>query len=322
MTIKNRSDILLLFDAKDCNPNGDPLTADNVPRIDSYTQQGLVTGGRIKRYIRDQMFDDGETILVRKPGQYEGDDVMTIDELYDEIVEEAKEDGIDLEDEDDETVRRQFLNYVTDVRFFGNVLADARPDAVKGPVQFSIGRTLHRVSRNQDASKITAAVSTGDGSGGAIGSDERIHYGLFAVDADVNENVADNTDFGDEDVKYLDNVVWRAMSNQTHSHTKSGQMPAMYVRVEYITDDFQIGRLSDSVDINNYVDEEKIRNPSDYTIDLSGLSESLELHDHHIESVYYHADENVFDVSTEDGEVSVEEALSGDYEVHEIPVWE
>lgn len=322
MTINNRSDVLLLFDAKDCNPNGDPLTADNVPRIDSYTQQGLVTGTRIKRYLRDQMFDDGETILVRKPGQYDGTDVKTIDELYEEIVEEAKKDGVNLNEEDDDKVRRRFLNYVTDVRFFGNVLADARPDAVKGPVQFSIGRTLHRVTRNQDASKITAAVSTGDGSGGAIGSDERIHYGLFAVDADVNENVAQNTGFERNDLQYLDSLVWRAMSNQTHSHTKSGQTPVAYIRVEYNTDDFQIGRLSDRVDMNNYEDEERIRNPSDYEIEMGELRQSLNQNREHVESVHYYADEHVFDMAA-DGEVMpIEEIVDGQYTVQEIPVWE
>lgn len=329
MVLDNRSDVLLLFDAKDCNPNGDPLTADNLPRIDSYTQQGLVTPGRVKRYLRDQMFDDGEPILVRKPDQYSEaqeeheDDVLGISEMFDTIVEEAKEEGVEIDVEDDEVARKRFLNYVTDVRFFGNVLADARPDAVKGPLQFSVGRTLHEVSRNQDASKITSSASTDDkGKGGAMGSDERIHYGLFAVDGDLNENVAENTGFSEEDAQYLDSLTWRALSNQTHSHTKSGQTPAVYVRVEYSTDDFQIGRLSDRVGMEKDVEDQMLRTPSQYSIDLTEFAESLDNYEEHIEAVHYYADETVFTVTANDTEQPLENVLSGDYELNEISVWE
>mgnify|MGYP004463863399 CR=1 FL=1 len=38
--IKNRYDIIFLFDVKDGNPNGDP-DFDNMPRTDEETNQGL-----------------------------------------------------------------------------------------------------------------------------------------------------------------------------------------------------------------------------------------------------------------------------------------
>ena len=53
-TIKNRSEIIFLYDVKDNNPNGDPLN-ENKPRIDEETRENYVTDVRLKRTIRDYM---------------------------------------------------------------------------------------------------------------------------------------------------------------------------------------------------------------------------------------------------------------------------
>lgn len=47
-----RHDFVLLFDVKDGNPNGDP-DADNYPRTDRETGEGIVTDVAIKRKVRD-----------------------------------------------------------------------------------------------------------------------------------------------------------------------------------------------------------------------------------------------------------------------------
>lgn len=50
--IKNRYEIVFLFDVKDGNPNGDP-DFDNMPRADEETEQGLVSDVCIKRKVRN-----------------------------------------------------------------------------------------------------------------------------------------------------------------------------------------------------------------------------------------------------------------------------
>ena len=50
--IKNRYEIVFLFDVKDGNPNGDP-DFDNMPRTDEETEQGLVSDVCIKRKVRN-----------------------------------------------------------------------------------------------------------------------------------------------------------------------------------------------------------------------------------------------------------------------------
>ncbi|RLF41534.1 MAG: type I-B CRISPR-associated protein Cas7/Csh2 [Thermoplasmata archaeon] len=54
--IKNRSEILFLYDVTDANPNGDPME-ENRPRIDEETGVNIVTDVRLKRTIRDYLRD-------------------------------------------------------------------------------------------------------------------------------------------------------------------------------------------------------------------------------------------------------------------------
>ena len=57
--VSRRYDFVLLFDVLDGNPNGDP-DADNLPRLDPQTLQGLVTDGCLKRKIRNAVAVIGE----------------------------------------------------------------------------------------------------------------------------------------------------------------------------------------------------------------------------------------------------------------------
>ena len=56
-TSPRQSDIAFLWDATNCNPNGDPLSGDE-PRRDPVTGKAHVSMYRLKRYLRDQMHDD------------------------------------------------------------------------------------------------------------------------------------------------------------------------------------------------------------------------------------------------------------------------
>lgn len=52
----NNKEFLFIYDAKNCNPNGDP-DRDNEPRVDKLTKTNLVTDVRLKRYIRDYFIE-------------------------------------------------------------------------------------------------------------------------------------------------------------------------------------------------------------------------------------------------------------------------
>jgi CRISPR-associated protein Csh2 len=54
--VKNRSEILFLYDVTDANPNGDPVD-ENKPRIDEETGVNIVTDVRLKRTVRDYLIN-------------------------------------------------------------------------------------------------------------------------------------------------------------------------------------------------------------------------------------------------------------------------
>ena len=54
--LQNRSELLFLYDVQWANPNGDPVD-ENKPRIDEETGRNIVTDVRLKRTIRDYLYD-------------------------------------------------------------------------------------------------------------------------------------------------------------------------------------------------------------------------------------------------------------------------
>src|SRR6056297_1425671 len=104
-TVQNRSEIVFLYDAVDANPNGNPLSGSNRPRIDPQTQQAIVTDVRLKRYLRDQLDDDGHGVYIRNV-QDEGEQ-YTRAKLLEDRLKDIDLDDYDLdEDKDTERLRQ------------------------------------------------------------------------------------------------------------------------------------------------------------------------------------------------------------------------
>ncbi|RMG75498.1 MAG: hypothetical protein D6722_01045, partial [Bacteroidetes bacterium] len=81
--MQNNRDFLFLYEAIQCNPNGDP-DQENRPRMDYDTQTNIVTDVRVKRYIRDFLKQQGKEIFV----DMESDGKVTMDERMKRLVGE------------------------------------------------------------------------------------------------------------------------------------------------------------------------------------------------------------------------------------------
>lgn len=303
-TIQNRSEIVFLIDAQDCNPNGNPL-GENRPRIDPVTGQAAVTDVRLKRYLRDQLVDDGHGVFVRKTeeGTSGSRAALALDVLGDIASVE------DLEDIDD--ISAAFLTKATDVRYFGATLSfNKDPDddlhkAVKnqfnsgnytGPVQFSPARSLNAVQLNEETNTLTSVISTQAGKdvGGFDLDDHRIKYGVFPFHGLVNEHGAEDTDLTQEDVERLDTLCWRAIKNQTISRSKVGQEPRLYVRVEYNQSGFHIGDLQNGFSLDREtasddgrpLSDDAIRNVTDICVNVTECVDRLTAAADRIEAVH------------------------------------
>lgn len=285
----NRSEIALLYDAKDTNPNGDPLSSDNRPRIDPVNDRAIVTDVRLKRYIRDQLFADGENILVKKSSQI--DEKPTRERLY-ESIKEAMENG--------DNPTEAFLNTATDVRYFGATIsidsdiADELPDQFIGPVQFQTGRSYNPVEINEATQKLTTVIYRNeDAEQGTFATDLRLQYALIGFSGVVNENAAENTRLRPEDVERLDTLIWRALTNQTLTRSKVGQQPRLYVRLEYDRDDFHIGNIDNTFDMETDKPLSDVRHIDEYALDITEFLETLQRHSSAIDTVHIEQDDRL-----------------------------
>ncbi|CCQ33714.1 CRISPR-associated protein Csh2 family protein [Halorhabdus tiamatea SARL4B] len=320
--VENRSEIVFLYDAVDANPNGNPLSGADRPRIDPQTQQAIVTDVRLKRYLRDQLDDDGHGVYIRNV-QEEGEQYTRADLLEDRL-KEIEPDKLNLPEEGDKLrakVFDEFLDESADVRYFGatmsvdtdNVYAKHLPDHFTGPVQFSPGKTIHAVNENEEYDSLTSVIATQEGKeqGGFDLDDHRIQYGLIRFHGLVDEHGAEDTKLKRDDVKRLDTLCWRAIKNQTISRSKVGQEPRLYCRVEYAEESFHIGGLDKDLELDEDESkpEEELRNVRDVVVSVDDFVDRLGRASEQIEQVRMVASD-VLQVSYE-GEVGGPELLYG-----------
>lgn len=329
----NRSEMLFVYDAQDCNPNGNPI-GDNRPRRDPDTGKGIITDVRLKRYLRDQLLDDGFDIYVKKlDGDARPRTTLALD-----ILEEI-DDVNDIEEIDD--IGERFLETATDVRYFGatlsfessdeeedenfrQALGRALPNQYQGPVQFLPAKSLNEVEDNEEYDSLTSVISTGEDArqGGFDLDDKRIKYGIFPFWGLVDNNGAEATNLSKEDVERLDTLCWRALKNQTTSRSKLGQAPRLYVRVEYREDNYHVGGLHDLVSLSEESDE-PLRSINDVVLDVSSLVNALEMVRDRVDTIHIVGNEYL---TLEDGSTTMRANEFGDrlesdgHSVHHIDV--
>lgn len=314
--IENRSEIVFFYDAEDCNPNGDPLSADNKPRVDEETGKAVVTDVRLKRFIRDQLYDDGHGVYILNPSKADIDPSGR-DDLFLELLDI---DSDDLSEHDPSELFDQFIEQATDVRYFGAPLSFSEdvdeafgagqiPQFI-GPVQFSLGRSLNEVVANRESKKLSVTVTSGgEAQQGTFATDHRLAYALVRFHGVVNENAASGTGLSQEDVERLDTTLWRALKNQTLTRSKMGHSPRLYFRVEYDGAHYE-GDLDRLLEIDEEYSkpDREMRSIDDVTLSIDDLAERVEEIANDIQSIHLAASK--YATFSYDGEVgSAEEVL-------------
>jgi len=276
--VKNRSEIVFLYDVKDANPNGDPLD-ENKPRIDEETGINIVTDVRLKRTIRDYLHDFGnQEIFIREVKKDDG-------KL------KTKEDRLD-----DLKIKRpdDLLNKCIDIRLFGATTAiKDRIITFTGPVQFKIGKSMHRVTLK--FIKGTTVMPSKEAKGQGTFTEEYIlPYSLIAFYGIINENAAQHTRLTNGDVTLLLDGMWNGTKNLI-SRSKVGQMPRLLLKVNYKEKDYHIGDLDKLIKIKDIeeIHQEKIRDISEIELDVTQLINALSDNEDKIKDIEYLVDERV-----------------------------
>jgi len=256
--VSNRSEIVFLYDVKDSNPNGDPLD-ENKPRIDEETMMNIVTDVRLKRTIRDYLHD------------FRNEDVFILGVKKEDGKIKTKEERMtDLEINSAEDMTKKCV----DIRLFGATAAVKDKTIIfTEPVQFKIGRSLHKVQLKY-IKGTTVSPSGQDKTQGTFTEMYVLPYSLIGFYGIINENAAKETKLTNNDVELLMDALWNGTKNLL-SRSKVGQVPRLLVKVNYNEKDYHIGDLNALLKMESDVREEEIRDIADYAIDVTSLIEKL-----------------------------------------------
>jgi len=302
-TIKNRGEILFLYDVKDNNPNGDPLDG-NKPRIDEETNINIVTDVRLKRTVRDYLLNfRGKEIFVREIADDEGkiqDAKMRASDFLKDVDVEGK--GFN---EQKKIIQNAILESCIDVKLFGATIPldlkvkDEKGKAknvtgsitLTGPVQFRMGRSLHKVELKYI--KGTGAFAAKKGATQKTFREEYIlPYSLITFYGIINENAAEETNLTEDDVKLLLEGLWAGTKNLI-SRSKAGHEPRLLLKINYKENNYHIGDLDKLVKIESEKRDEEIRDIEDVELNTEKLINKLKNVKESIDSIQYKIDERV-----------------------------
>jgi len=299
--VKNRSEILFLYDVTDANPNGDPVD-ENKPRIDEETSVNIVTDVRLKRTIRDYLHE------------YKKQDIF-IREIRDEKGNlKTKEDRLKDFKNDPEAVIERCI----DIRLFGATTAvEDQTMALTGPVQFKYGRSLHKI----DVTYIkgtTVMPSAAEKRQGTFTERYILPYSLIAFYGIVNENAAENQKMKltEGDVSLMLEGIWNGTKNLI-SGSKFGQVPRLLMQVLYKEKkNFYIGELDKRISKISDKNDEAIRSITDLKIDITDLIKALSDHKDKIEKIRLKVDDRIMFIKDRQ-DIKIGSALSG-FEVESL----
>jgi CRISPR-associated protein Csh2 len=274
--VKNRSEILFIYDIRDGNPNGDPMD-ENKPRIDEETGVNLVTDVRLKRTIRDYLYN------------FKGQEIFVREVAYDDQghVQDGKMRAGNFGNDPN-----KILSECIDIRLFGGVIP-LKEDSITytGPVQFKMGRSLHRVSMKHI--KGTGAFASKEGSKQSTFREEDIlPYSLILFYGIINENAAKHTHLTEDDIKLLLDGTWNGTKSLI-SRTKAGQVPRLLLKINYSKENYHIGDLDKMLKLTAEMPHENIRGTEDFKIDISSLVMKLALEKGSIKDIEVCADDRL-----------------------------
>ena len=278
MSVTNRQEILFIYEAKDCNPNGDPLD-ENKPRTDPETGVATVTDVRIKRTVRDYLHQvKGREILVRDTFDTDGylrDGKGRCEDFYK---------AADVNDRDSITdlvtkVQKAILQSCVDTRLFGCTLPvefGKKKSSIRltGPVQFNgFNRSLHRIAPVL-VQGTAGFASSKNATQKSFREDHIVPYACIAACGVVNEVAARSTGLSDADVSLLLEGLWKGTQGLI-SRSKEGHNPLALIRLSY-RDGYRIGDLAGRISLVSDKEDIQIRSITDYRINVAPLLDAVQ----------------------------------------------
>ncbi len=264
----NKIDFVILFDAVDANPNGDP-DGGNLPRTDAETNHGLVTDVCLKRKIRNYVQ------LTRQ--DVPGYDIYVKEKAI--LTNQQKKAYDAIENATVETARDWMCAHFFDIRAFGAVmgLKENNCGQVRGPVQLSFSRSVdpvtpmeYAITRCAVATEKEAIDQKGDNR--TMGRKYTVPYALYMAKGTVNPFLAEQTGFGEEDLGVLIKAITHMFDFDASAARPAGSMAVR--KLILFRHDSQLGnapahKLYDSICVKRREGVEVARSIADYDIRIN-----------------------------------------------------
>lgn len=215
----NKIDFILLFDAKDANPNGDP-DGGNLPRVDAETGHGLVTDVCLKRKIRNYV------MLTRHnapPYEIYVRENAILNNQHQRSYTALETSGKKATPEE---ARAWMCSNFFDIRTFGAVMTTGvNCGQVRGPVQLSFSRSFDEVTPAEIAVTRCAVTKEADSTKErTIGRKFTVPYALYMAKGTVNPFLAEQTGFSDADLDVLIEALTHMFDFDASSARPAGSM--------------------------------------------------------------------------------------------------
>lgn len=285
--IENRKEILFLYDAKDCDPNGDPFTGE--PRYDEASQKVMVSDVRLKRYIRDYI-DEFES-------EENKEDIKDKSKIvfYSSLGETQTVGGRrkSLKDMVNEEDSKDILKKCIDIRLFGCVLAEEGKNIdLTGTVQFkNLNRSINKVEL--EVFQNTSVMKSGEEkTQGAIATASIVPYALISTIGYINPKTAQNNITKQKDIELMLKALWNKI-NIINTRSKTGQTSRLLLLIEYNDGISKISDLENKIQLKEeYQDNFDYRNFEEIEKDLNFtlLAEILGENKNLISKIEYYID--------------------------------
>jgi CRISPR-associated protein Csh2 len=278
--VTEKSEILFLYESTFSNPNGDLFTGEQ--RFDEETKKVLVSDVRIKRFIRDYLYDNGYSIYVANP---DPDNKLTGGQRFTMLYDERKDRNLSP---------REFATTLIDVRMFGAVIPiknkggkgksakksdeqdepkEEKAEAfnITGAVQFALlNPSLHAMDLRPDQGN-SILISEEGKKQGSIRTGSVVPYSLNQIHGWVNPFSARHTNLSNDDVHLMFKALWERVNNPP-SRSKSGQDCLLLLQIVYNDPNKKIYGVDRLIKLESKKStEEQIRNFNDYTLNYDDL---------------------------------------------------
>lgn len=269
--LTEKSELLFLYESTYSIPNGDPFTGEQ--RYDEETKKILVSDVRIKRFIRDYLFETGNTIYVIN-------DKSQIAEGSKESGASARMKGLRAKYGKDEDVVKaakgeasiKLLQKCIDVRLFGGISTEEKEAVnITGAVQFallnpSLNSTELRMHQNTSLFS-----SSADKSRGSIGTTTVVPYAFLQIHGWINPYNAKSSGLQDDDVFVMFQALWNSINN-ANTRSKSNQNSILLIQIVYKEANQKLYGADRFIKIKSEKQDEQIRSMDDFSLDVTGLN--------------------------------------------------